>query len=126
MMTAPGENVHPTDESMRCWRLIVQDLRRCDLRPYVVINSAVTSLIENPREQQQFRTFLGEMVDISESYCRLDQGARFWDEQFRFLEEASILDMMKHFHLTIARQRVMIRLCPRSGQIWDSLDAQAA
>ena len=67
------------------------------------------------------------MVEAAERYCLIDDGTRFWADQFRHLDNDDESELIKHFHLTLARQRVVIRLCPfRTTSGWKELDDAAA
>ena len=91
---------------------VVRALKTYRQRPYLVFNTAVIERIKVAQEQDAYRNFINSMMAVAEKYCLMDDGTRFWADQFHYLNTEDEQAIIKHFHLTVARQRVAIRLCP--------------
>jgi hypothetical protein len=124
LLRAPGQVISCDDENLRAWKEIVKLLKECKLRPYVVVNVTVLPLLRDAERKKQCREFIREMLQATEVYCLTDDGKRFWYEQYRFLEIADPLELARHLHLTVCRQRILMRLCPKH-QGWETLEAAA-
>ena len=125
LLTKCGRRVEPSKATLDQWRLIIGHLRHNGVRPYMSINVAVIRTVEDATEQQKYRTVVNETTEMAEPFALVDHQALFWADWPQYVDDTDEKGMMQHLHTTLSRQRVVLRLCPKTDNPWSSMETAA-
>jgi hypothetical protein len=76
MLKSRGEPIALDNERVRDWTDTTKALQACRSKPYVVINTTVLMLIDDPIEKEKYRFELDRMIEFAERYAFVDYGEK--------------------------------------------------
>jgi hypothetical protein len=117
MLSSPGCPIENSAANVAVWKRIARCCKNFKARPYLVFNASVIGNHKDPQTQNVYREFLGNIIATIEEYCLVDQSAQFWDNLDRHVLGEDQAAVWRLCHLNIARQRVVIRLCPKQRRV---------
>jgi len=126
MLSSPGCPIENNAGNVAVWKGIARLCRSFKSRPYLVFNDSVIGNYKDPHTQNEYREFLGIIIDTIEEYCLVDKSAQFWDNLDRHVLGEDQPAIWRHCHFNVARQRVVIRLCPKQLRVnWGTHETHA-